>query len=130
MDVMTSDDSLKKPLPFSYDQDLSKVLTHLNRRTPFSPGRLAARPPVTALPSPARCSVSCHCGQCCRQESQRTCRVISVIARRTAKLVHVRTDISQVAAIWIKGFVAVSRRGEFLAGEEPFHLGHGKASVT
>jgi len=47
MNVMSNDDSLKKQLPFPYDQDLSKVLTHLNRRTPFSRERLA-NDPVTA----------------------------------------------------------------------------------
>jgi hypothetical protein len=47
MNVMSNDASLKKQLPFPYDQDLSKVLTHLNRRTPFSRERLA-NDPVTA----------------------------------------------------------------------------------
>ena len=39
--------SLKHQLPYPYNQDLSKVLTHLDRRTPFSRARLA-NDPVTA----------------------------------------------------------------------------------
>jgi hypothetical protein len=38
---------LKHQLPFPYNQDLSKVLRHLDRRTPFSRARLA-NDPVTA----------------------------------------------------------------------------------
>src|ERR1022692_1418868 len=47
MNPMSNDENLKKQLPFPYDRDLSKVLTHLNRRTPFSRERLA-NDPVTA----------------------------------------------------------------------------------
>jgi hypothetical protein len=47
MNAMSNDVSLKSRLPFPYNQDLSRVLTHLNRRTPFSRNRLA-NDPVTA----------------------------------------------------------------------------------
>jgi len=39
--------ALKQQLPYPYDQDLSKVLRGLNRRTPFGRRRLA-NDPVTA----------------------------------------------------------------------------------
>ncbi|HEV2374504.1 MAG TPA: hypothetical protein VGS19_20375 [Streptosporangiaceae bacterium] len=44
---MSGDKDLKEQLPFPYNQDLSKVLTHLDRRTPFARERLANNP-VTA----------------------------------------------------------------------------------
>ena len=44
MDAMQT---LKQQLPFPYNQDLSRVLRHLDRRTPFSRDRLA-NDPVTA----------------------------------------------------------------------------------
>ena len=47
MNAMSDGKSLKSQLPYPYNQDLSKVLTHLNRRTPFSRERLA-NDPVTA----------------------------------------------------------------------------------
>jgi hypothetical protein len=43
-----ADDDLKHQLPFPYYQDLSTVLTHLDRRTPFSRGRLANDPATAA----------------------------------------------------------------------------------
>jgi hypothetical protein len=39
--AMSNDQELKRQLPFPYNQDLSKVLTHLDRRTPFGRERLA-----------------------------------------------------------------------------------------
>lgn len=42
-----ADDELKRRLPFPYDKDLSTVLTHLDRRSPFGRARLA-NDPVTA----------------------------------------------------------------------------------
>jgi hypothetical protein len=47
MNAMSDNGSLKSQLPHPYNQDLSKVVTHLNRRTPFSRERLA-NDPVTA----------------------------------------------------------------------------------
>ncbi len=47
MNAMSDGKSLKSQLPYPYNQDLSKVLTHVNRRTPFSRSRLA-NDPVTA----------------------------------------------------------------------------------
>jgi hypothetical protein len=44
---MTNAQDFKRQLPFPYDQDLSGVLTHLDRRTPFHRDRLA-NDPVTA----------------------------------------------------------------------------------
>jgi hypothetical protein len=44
---MTNVQDLKHQLPFPYNQDLSGVLTHLDRRTPFHRDRLA-NDPVTA----------------------------------------------------------------------------------
>jgi hypothetical protein len=47
MNVMSDDKNLKDQLPFPYNQDLSEVLTHLDRRTPFARKQLA-NDPVTA----------------------------------------------------------------------------------
>jgi hypothetical protein len=47
MNVMSDEKNLKDQLPFPYNQDLSKVLTHLDRRNPFVRERLA-NDPVTA----------------------------------------------------------------------------------
>ena len=90
MNVMSNDQNLKKQLPFPYDQDLSQVLSRLDRRTPFARDRLANDPvtaaylaaavrlvghnlgpqperilndPRDATSSPARCSASYRCGR-------------------------------------------------------------------
>jgi hypothetical protein len=62
MGVMSSDENLKKQLPHPYDQDLSKVLTHLNRRSPFSRARLANDPVTAAYMAAAVRLVGHHLG--------------------------------------------------------------------
>jgi len=62
MYAMSNDDSLKKQLPFPYDQDLSKVLTHLDRRTPSSRERLANDPVTAAYIAAAVRLVGRHLG--------------------------------------------------------------------
>jgi len=57
-----ADDELKKQLPFPYDKDLSTVLTHLDRRTPFSRGRLANDPATAAYLAAAMRLVQRHLG--------------------------------------------------------------------
>lgn len=61
MGVM-SDENLKKRLPHPYDQDLSRVLTHLNRRSPFSRDRLANDPVTAAYLAAAVRLVGHHLG--------------------------------------------------------------------
>jgi hypothetical protein len=62
MGVMSSDENPKKQLPHPYDQDLSKVLTHLNRRTPFARDRLANDPVTAAYIAAAVRLVGRHLG--------------------------------------------------------------------
>jgi hypothetical protein len=62
MGVMSTDENLKKQLPHPYDQDLSKVLTHLNRRSPFTRARLANDPVTAAYMAAAVRLVSHHLG--------------------------------------------------------------------
>jgi len=54
--------SLKSQLPHPYNQDLSRVITHLNRRTPFSRERLANDPVTAAYIAAATRLVSRHLG--------------------------------------------------------------------
>jgi hypothetical protein len=62
MNAMSDDESLKSQLPYPYNQDLSKVLTHLNRRTPFSRERLANDPVTAAYIAAATRLVGRHLG--------------------------------------------------------------------
>lgn len=57
-----ADYELKRQLPFPYDSDLSTVLTHLDRRTPFSRGRLANDPATAAYLNAAMRLVERHLG--------------------------------------------------------------------
>jgi hypothetical protein len=56
------EDELKKQLPYPYDKDLSTVLTHLDRRTPFGRGRLANDPLTAAYIAAAMRLVRRHLG--------------------------------------------------------------------
>lgn len=61
--TMSNDhDDLKRQLPFPYDQDLSRVVTHLDRRTPFSRERLANDPVTAAYLAAAMRLVRRHLG--------------------------------------------------------------------
>jgi hypothetical protein len=60
--AMSDDESLKSQLSYPYNQDLSKVLTHLNRRTPFSRERLANDPVTAAYIAAAMRLVGRHLG--------------------------------------------------------------------
>ena len=53
---------LKQQLPFPYNQDLSKVLRHLNRRTPFGRAKLANDPVTAAYIAAATRLVRRHLG--------------------------------------------------------------------
>lgn len=46
--------TLKQQLPYPYNQDLSKILRSLNRRTPFARRRLANDPVTAAYPGRCR----------------------------------------------------------------------------
>ncbi|WP_406485517.1 hypothetical protein [Streptomyces microflavus] len=59
---MSENQELKGQLPFPYDQDLGKVLTHLDRRTPFSRERLANDPVTAAYLAAAMRLVARHLG--------------------------------------------------------------------
>jgi len=62
MNAMSDGKSLKSQLPHPYNQDLSKVLTHLDRRTPFSRERLANDPVTAAYIAAAMRLVRRHLG--------------------------------------------------------------------
>lgn len=59
---MSDHQELKGQLPFPYNQDLGKVLTHLDRRTPFSRERLANDPVTAAYLAAAMRLVARHLG--------------------------------------------------------------------
>jgi hypothetical protein len=59
---MNGDESLKHQLPYPYNLDLSKVLTHLDRRTPSSRERLANDPVTAAYIAAAMRLVRRHLG--------------------------------------------------------------------
>ena len=59
---MSDYQELKEQLPFPYNQDLGKVLTHLDRRTPFSRERLANDPVTAAYLAAAMRLVARHLG--------------------------------------------------------------------
>lgn len=60
--AMSNDDSLKNQLPYPYNQDMSKVLTHLDRRSPFTRERLANDPVTAAYIAAAVRLVGRHLG--------------------------------------------------------------------
>lgn len=60
--AMSDGKGLKNQLPHPYNQDLSKVLTHLDRRTPFSRERLANDPVTAAYIAAAMRLVRRHLG--------------------------------------------------------------------
>jgi hypothetical protein len=62
MNAMSDGQNLKSQLPHPYNQDLSKVLTHLHRRTPFSRERLANDPVTAAYIAAAMRLVRRHLG--------------------------------------------------------------------
>jgi hypothetical protein len=62
MNAMTDGKSLKSQLPHPYNQDLSSVLTHFDRRTPFSRQRLANDPVTAAYIAAAMRLVGRHLG--------------------------------------------------------------------
>ena len=62
MSAMSDGKSLKSQLPYPYNQDLSKVVTHVDRRTPFSRERLANDPVTAAYMAAAMRLVGRHLG--------------------------------------------------------------------
>ena len=62
MSAMSDSKSLKSQLPYPYNQDLSKVVTHVDRRTPFSRERLANDPVTAAYMAAAMRLVGRHLG--------------------------------------------------------------------
>src|SRR2546423_9926248 len=59
---MSESRAAKDQLPYPYNQDLSTVLRHLDRRTPFSRQRLANDPVTAAYISAAMRLVQRHVG--------------------------------------------------------------------